>query len=151
TPYTGYFKTGARGLFMGRYSSDGNETKRGERRSLSLAGKIWPTDDPEHPEPLPTASFMSQEDLGGMRTDYINDAELTNEPNVTAYRRGIYILIMLRAGFIFPRLDKVSDARQLYEIAEIGKPEGEPTRAPRFLRLKMRPGQRRMPGDDLDF
>lgn len=151
TPWTGYFRRGARGLFVGRYSSDGNETRRGERRSLSLAGKIWPTDDPDHLAPLPTASFMSQEDLGGMRTDYINDAELTNEPNVTAWRRGIYILIMLRAGFTFPRLDRVSDARQLYEIAEIGKPESEPTRSPRFLNLKMKPGQRRMPGAHLDF
>lgn len=151
TPYTGYFKRGARGLFIGRYSSDGNETRRGERRSLSLAGKIYPTDDPDHADPLPTASFMSQEDLGGMRTDYINDAELTNEPNVTAWRRGIYVLIMMRAGVIFPLLDKVSDARQLYEIAEIGKPEDELTRAPRFLLLKMKPGQRRIAGFDLDF
>lgn len=151
TPYTGYFKRGARGLFVGRYSSDGNETRRGERRSLSLAGKIYPTDDPDHPTALQTASFMSQEDLGGMRTDYINDAELTNEPNVTAWRRGVYVLIMMRAGMIFPRLDKVADARQLYEIAEIGKPEGEATRSPRFLLLKMKPGQRRIAGDDLDF
>ena len=151
TPYTGYFKKGARGLFIGRYSSDGNETMRGERRSLSLAGKIYPTDDPEHPTPLVTANFMSQEDLGGMRTAYINDAELRNEPNSTAYRRGIYFLIMLRAGLIFTRLDKVADGRQLYEIAEIGKPEDEPTRAPQHLMLKMAPGQPRIPGDELDF
>jgi hypothetical protein len=151
TPYTGYFKQGASGLFVGRYSSDGNETRRGERRSLSLAGKIYPTDDPNHPTPLPTASFMAQEDLGGMRTDYLNDAELTNEPNVTAWRRGKFVLIMIRAGMIFPRLDTVADARQLYEIAEIGTTAGEPTRSPRFLLLKMKPGQRRISGDDLDF
>ena len=124
SPYTGYFKNGSKGLFIGRYSSDGNETKRGQRRSLSLAGKIYPTADPEHPTPLVTASFMSQEDLGGMRTKYINDAELRNEPNVTSYRRGIYILVMLRAAFHFSRQDKMPSVRQLYEIAELGQSEG---------------------------
>ena len=50
TPYTGYFAKGAKGLLIGRYSSDGNETMRGQRRSLSLAGKLYPTTDPNrHP------------------------------------------------------------------------------------------------------
>lgn len=151
TPYTGYFKKDASGLFIGRYSSDGNETMRGQRRSLSLAGKIYPTTDPNHAQPLVTASFMSQEDLGGMRTDYINDAELRNEPNVTAYRRGIYILVMLRAAGHFVKKDKVPDVRQLYEIAELNKPPGEPTSAPRHMLLKMAPGQPRIEGDRLDF
>ena len=56
-----------------------------------------------------------------MRTDYINDAELVNTPSVHAYRRGIYFLIMLRAGPIFQRLDKVANARQVYQPAELGK------------------------------
>lgn len=151
TPYSGYFKQGAAGLFIGRYSSDGNETMRGQRRSLSLAGKIYPTLDPDHPTPLRTASFMSQEDLGGMKTDFINDAELRNAPNVTAYRRGIYFLIMVRAGMVFPRLDKVADSRMLFEIAELGKPQDEPTRSPWHMMLKMTPGQPRIQGDRLDF
>ena len=149
--YSGYFKKGAKGLIIGRYSSHGNETKRGQSRSLSLAGKIYPTADPNHPTPLVTASFMSQEDLGGMRTKYINDAELRNAPNVTKYRRGIHVLIMLRAGILFARLDKVSDARQLHEIAELGKPEGEPTSTPEHMLLKMAPDQPRIEGDKLDY
>jgi hypothetical protein len=151
TPYTGYLKKDARGLFIGRYSSDGNETMRGQRRSLSLAGKIYPTTDPNHAQPLVTASFMSQEDLGGMHTDYINDADLRNEPDVTAYRRGIYMLVMLRAGGHFAKLDKTPDIRQLYEIAELGKPADELTNAPRHMLLRMTPGQPRIPGDRLDF
>ncbi len=151
TAYTGYFKTGAKGLIIGRYSSDGNETKRGQRRSLSLAGKIYPTANAEHPEPLITASFMSQEDLGGMHTDYINDAELTNGPSVHAYRRGIYVLVMLRAGMHFLHADKISDVRLLHEIAELGKPEGDPTRSPEQMLLKMTPGQPRIEGEGLDF
>ena len=121
-PYTGYFRKGSKGLTIGRFSSDGNETKRGQRRSISLGMKIYPTMDPEHPTPLIPASVIVQEDLGGMRTDYMNDAELVNAPNVHAYRRGIYFLIMLRAGPIFQHLDKVGDSRQNYEVAELGKP-----------------------------
>lgn len=151
SPYSGFFKQGAAGLFIGRYSSDGNETMRGQRRSLSLAGKIYPTLDPDHPTPLRTASFMSQEDLGGMRTDFINDAELRNAPNITLYRRGIYFLIMIRAGMVFTKVDKAPESRMLFEIAELGKPEGEPTRAPWHMMLKMTPGQRRIEGDRLDF
>ncbi|XXT14604.1 hypothetical protein WME94_30585 [Sorangium sp. So ce429] len=149
--YTGYFKTGAKGLIVGRYSSDGNETRRGQRRSLSLAGKIYPTMDPDHATPLIPASFLSQEDLGGMHTDFINDAELRNAPNVTAYRRGIYFLIMVRAGIVFPLVDKVPDARQLHEIAELGKPKGERTRCPEHMLLKMATRQARIQGESLDF
>lgn len=150
-PYTGYFTKGSRGLTIGRISSDGNETKRGQRRSISLGMKVYPTMDPDHPTPLIPASVIVQEDLGGMHTDYINDAELVNTPNVTSFRRGIHFLIMLRAGLIFQNLDKVGDSRQVYQVAELGKPPGQPTHAPEHLLFKMAPGQPRIEGRDLDF
>jgi hypothetical protein len=150
-PYTGYFKQGSKGLTIGRFSSDGNETRRGQRRSLSLGMKIYPTTDPNHSTPLIPASLIAQEDLGGMHTAFFNDAELRNAPNVHGYRRGIYFLILLRAGLFFTRLDKVPDSRQLYEIAEVGKPAGELTKAPAHILLKMPPNQPRIKGDDLDF
>ncbi len=151
SPYTGYFQKGAKGLTIGRISSDGNETMRGQRRSISLGMKIYPTTDPDHPAPLIPASVIAQEDLGGMRTAYINDAELRNVPSVHSYRRGIHALIMLRAGTFFFRLDKVADARQLHEVAELGKPAGVPTRCPEHMLLKMATGQRRIEGENLDF
>jgi hypothetical protein len=150
-PYTGYFQKGAKGLTIGRFSSDGNETRRGQRRSISLGMKIYPTTDPNHASPLVPASVIAQEDLGGMRTEFMNDAELRNMPSVHSYRRGIYVLIMLRAGLYFTRLDKVADVRQLHEIAELGKPANAPTRAPEHMLLKMATGQRRIAGDGLDF
>jgi hypothetical protein len=150
-PYTGYFQKGSRGLTIGRISSDGNETRRGQRRSISLGMKIYPTTDPDHPTPLIPASVIAQEDLGGMHTDFVNDAELRNMPSVHSYRRGIYVLVMLRAGLYFFGLDKVPDVRQLHEIAELGKPANVPTRAPNHMLLKMIPGQRRIAGDGLDF
>src|SRR5258705_889238 len=149
--YTGYYGKGSKGLPIGRFSSDGNETKRGQRRSFSLGMKIYPTPDPAHPTPLIPASVIVQEDLGGMRTDYINDAELVNAPSVHAYRRGIYFLIMLRAGTIFQSLDKVGDSRQNYDVAELGKPPDQPTNAPEFMLFKMVKGQPRVEGARLDF
>jgi len=151
TPYSGYFRKGSKGLTIGRFSSDGNETRRGQRRSMSLGMKIYPTMDPNHPTPLIPASLIAQEDLGGMRTPYLNDAELRNEPNSTAYRRGIHALILIRAGLHFLRLDKVADIRQLHEISELGKASGEPTKTPEHLLLKMTSGHRRIEGEDLDF
>lgn len=151
TPYTGYFKKGARGLTIARFSSDGNETKRGERRSISIGMKIYPTTDPEHASPLIPASVIAQEDLGGMHTDYLNDAELRNAPNVTASRRGIFVLIIAHAGMIFQDLDKIPDSRQLYEVAELGNTGGEPTKTPEHLLLKMTEGQQRIDGHELDF
>lgn len=150
-PYTGYFQKGAKGLTIGRISSDGNETRRGQRRSISLGMKIYPTTDPNHPTPLIPASVIAQEDLGGMHTAFINDAELRNMPNVHGYRRGIHVLILLRAGTYFFGLDKVADVRQLHEIAELGKPETVPTRCPEHMLLKMADGQRRIEGNGLDF
>lgn len=150
-PCTGYFRKGSTGLTIGRFSSDGNETKRGQRRSISLGMKIYPTMDPGHPTPLIPASVIVQEDLGGMRTDYMNDAELVNAPSVHSYRRGIYFLIMIRAGTIFQGLDKVGDSRQVFEVAELGKPPGEVTNAPEHLLLKMASGQRRIEGRHIDF
>src|SRR5262249_8539904 len=41
--------------------------------------------------------------------------------------------------------------RQLYQIAELGKAQGEPTRAPTFMRLTVAPGQPRIEGAGLDF
>ncbi len=151
SPYSGYFRKGSKGLTIGRFSSDGNETMRGQRRSISLGMKIYPTMDPDHPTPLKPAGLIAQEDLGGMRTAYINDADIRNAPNVTAFRRGIYILIMLRAGRLFEQLDKVGDSRQLYEIAELGTPPNETIKAPEHMLLKMAEGQRRIEGDRLDF
>ena len=97
------------------------------------------------------ASVIVQEDLGGMHTRYMNDAELVNAPSVHAYRRGIYILIMLRAGVLFPRLDKVGDSRQNYQVAELCKPDNVHTVAPEHMMMKMSPGQRRVEGSSVDF
>lgn len=151
TGYSGYFRKGSRALLVGRYSTCCTETRRGHTRSLALVGKLFPTTDPDHPRPLPTASFITQQDIAGEDTDYINDAELRNAPDVHAWRRGSGVPVLLVTGAIFRRVDKEPSHRQLYQIAELGKPAGEPTRAPVFMRLLVAPEQPRIAGAALDF
>ncbi len=118
---------------------------------MALVGKLFPTVDPAHGEPLRTANFITQQDLGGERTDYINDAELRNAPNTTSWRRGLGTPILLVESILFNQTDKEPTQRQLYQIAELGKADGEPTRAPTFMRLLVDPVQPRIPGRALDF
>jgi hypothetical protein len=151
TEYSGYFRKGSEALLVGRYSTCCTETRRGHTRSLALVGKLFPTTDPNHIEPLRTASFFTQQDIGGDHTRYINDAELRNAPNVHALRRARGVPILLITGLVFQRVDKEPAQRQLYQIAELGKPANEPTRAPRFMRLLVATDQPRIDGDALDF
>ncbi len=151
TPYSGYFQRDSRALVVGRYSTCCKETRRGHKRSLSLVGKLFPTADPSHGEPLCTAHFITQQDIGGDRTDYINDAELLNAPNTTSWRRGFGVPVLLIEAILFSLTDKEPTQRQLYQVAELGKPKGEPTRAPSFMRLLVDSAQPRIPGEALDF
>ena len=150
TGYSGYFAGGSDALVIGRYSS--RLVRRGEKtRSLALVGKLYPTRDPDHAELLRTASFITQEDIGGDYSDYINDAELRNAPNVTPWRQGPGLPILFVNGAVLTVVDKKAKQRQLYQIAELGKPSDAPTRAPNFMRLLVAPDQPRIEGEGLDF
>jgi hypothetical protein len=150
SPYTGYFAPGSRALVVGRYSSGAGGNHRGHVRSLALVGKLFPTMDPSHPKPLRTANFITQQDIGGERSDSINDAELRNAPDVTVFRRGPAGSLLIKVAAVFRRVDQQPTIRQLYPVAELGKPKGVPTRAPEFMRLRVAPGHPVIPGKDLD-
>jgi hypothetical protein len=149
--YTGYFKPGSRALVIARYSTCCAETRRGHNRSQSLVGKLYPTLDPDHREPLRPASFITQEDLGGTAATHINDVELRNAPDTTPLRRGAGLATFMVTGIVLTLSDKEPTIRQLYEIAELGKPDNEATRAPEFMRLTVDAAQPRIDGADLDF
>ena len=151
TEYSGYFSKGSQALAVGRYSTCCTETRRGHARSLSLVGKLFPTTDPNHSEPLRTANFFTQQDIGGDYTDYINDVETRNAPDTRAWRRGTGMPILLITGAIFICVDREPTIRQLYSIAELQKPQNAPTRTPQFMRLRVAPDQPRIHGEALDF
>jgi len=151
TPYSGYFRRGSTALVVARYSSGAGGNRRGRIRSLALVGKLFPTLDPDDPRPLRTANFITQEDIGGARSESINVAELRNAPDVTVFRRGPAGTLLVKIAAVFRRVDAESTIRQLYPIAELGKPAGEPTRAPTFMRLLVAPEQPVIAGADLDL
>ena len=151
TEYSGYFAKDSKALLVARYSTCCAETRRGYNRSLAMVGKLFPTTDPAHAAPLRTANFITQQDIGGARTDFINDAELRNAPDTTVSRRGGGVPILLVTGAVFAKADRQPSVRQLYPIAELGKPPNQATRAPAFMRLIVVPNQPRIEGDLLDF
>jgi len=147
TGYSGYFRKGSRGLVVGRYSSGSSAVHRGEFRPLALVGKLFPTTDPHHSEPLHTANFITMEDIAGTETATINDAELRNAPDIAVWRQPSLAIPAL----VFTLIDKKAGVRQVYPIAELGKPLDEPTRAPEFLRLLVTSDQPRIEGEKLDI
>ncbi|MCS7466840.1 hypothetical protein NZK35_09310 [Stieleria sp. ICT_E10.1] len=149
--FSGYFRQGSEALIIARYSTCCSETRRGRIRSLSMVGKLYPTTDVHHREKLRTADFITQEDIGGQRTPSINDAELRNAPDVTPWRRGWGTPILLITGLLFKFVNVEPAIRQLHTVAELGKPNDEPTRTPAFMRLTVGDEQPRLAGDALDF
>lgn len=145
--YTGYFKKASKGRVIARYSTCCTETRRNRNRSLSLVGKIYPME--EESKKIVPANFITQEDLGGTKTGFVNDAELRNAPHTTFWRRGWGIPILMLTGLTFKFADQEVTQRQLYEIAELGKGKEE-TRAPKFMRLKIARSQERVDGH-VDF
>jgi hypothetical protein len=76
---------------------------------------------------------------------------LRNAPNTSSWRRGSGIATLLVTGAVFSNVDRETAIRQLYDVAELGKPTGQPTRAPAFMRLRVDPDQPRIEGQGLDF
>jgi hypothetical protein len=149
--YSGYFSQGSQALILGRYSTCCSKTRRGQSRSLSLVGKLYPTTNADETRFLHPAHFITQEDIGGDTTGYINDAQLLNAPNTTVWRRGLGFLILLITGAVFNLVDKKPTIRQLYQIAELGQNDKVTTRTPTFMRLLVTPGQPKIEGQQLDF
>jgi hypothetical protein len=147
TDYSGYFRKESRGLVIGRYSCGATEIRRGELRAQALVGKLFPTVDPNHLEPLRPASFITMQDIAGEHTRYINDAELRSAPDITVWRRPILAFVAV----VFVLIDRRGSLRQVYEIAELGKSASEPTRAPAFMRLVVASNQPRIEGENLDI
>ena len=75
--YSGYFKNGSNGLFVGRVSTTMEHTKAGEKRGYGFAGKVFPTMDPD--QVVKTANFFTVDVLMGTYSNFL-DTNLTNEP-----------------------------------------------------------------------
>ena len=78
TPYSGFFKNGASGYFVGRISVALEQTTHAGRRGFGFAGKIFPTLDPN--EVVPTTNFFTVDELSGTAAARFLDQAVTNEP-----------------------------------------------------------------------
>lgn len=149
--YTGHFEAGKKALVVARYSTCCTETRRGRYRSLSMVGKLYPTTDRSDRTLYRPANFITQEDFGGSKSLDISRVELRNAPDTTPWRRGWGVFVLLLTGIVLSRTDRQPTIRQLYEIAELGKPAGVKTSAPEFMRLIAEPPKNDISGADLDF
>ena len=123
------------------------------RRTFVLAGALFlcATTNPDPVDRLPTAGFITHEDIGGEDTPNINAAALRNAPNTTPLKRGLGAPILIATGLALNLAETQPTFRQVYQLAELGKPRDEPTRSPLFMQLTIDPRQPVTPGDDLDF
>jgi hypothetical protein len=147
SPYSGYFAKGAEGLIVARASSALSETKRGEKRSFGLAGKIFPTLGRN--VQAKTANFFVIDNLGGTFTPSYLDTSMTND--ISALKLGPAnapnLLVAAAAG---RALKAAEDAlgggnpfvRQLYPISELGIEDKSSAVTPRLLRIQGEPGAR---------
>jgi hypothetical protein len=150
TAYTGYFAPGKTGRVIARYSLGGNDPRNGHNRSLGMVGKLFPPSDPVD-GPAQRAHFVVQEDLGGARTHSITEVDMTNSPPVTLHKRGAGLLAFLVVVVALVRADKQPSERQLYQVAELEKPENVPTNCPRFMRLRVAGRPPLIEGNEADF
>ncbi len=134
--YSGCFSPGTKADIIARYSTCCTNTLGGKTRSLSLAGKLFLKEDPTDPERhLVSASFITQEDLGGSVSTSMTQVELLNAPDVSPLRRGAGLPTFALTAATFLTVDRSPGIRQLYEIAELGKPEDAAFGCPRYMRL----------------
>ncbi|MEM7534105.1 MAG: hypothetical protein AAF639_18125 [Chloroflexota bacterium] len=141
TPYTGYFATGSEGLLIARASVAGPGTRRRNRRALGIAGKVYPTLDPE--EKVMPGNFVTVSHLSGFKTDHATTIEMFNWPIV-----GISLAATLVNRIIFRMMDTRPGFRQLFPISTLGMSPDDPISTPVLMRLKLAEGMPKVDADD---
>jgi len=147
--YTGYFSAGSEALVVARYSN-AVETRRGKARGQGLACKIFPTTEPGHVAPIPTANFFVMDDLIGSLTRHLNDVSFVNAPSAWLPHDWLSLPMAMVVAQVFGSVDKEPLQRRLNEVSALGVPTGEPTHTPKYMRLSLVEGHPRIPGEGLD-
>jgi hypothetical protein len=147
-PYSGYFRKGSKGLIILRASAALSEIYRGEKRAFGIAGKIFPTQNPNHVSPLKTANFFVIDNLGGTYEPNFLDSPMTNDiTNIDAGLEGISKAGILAAavkafGFAERVSGKILTVRQLHEISELGEKGISPIITPQWIKIQGEAGPR---------
>lgn len=141
SPYTGWFATGREGCLLARASVAGSGLKRGQSRAFGIAGKVWPTLDPD--AKFKPGNFVTVSGLSGTREPYAAKIEMTNMPQV-----GLSPAANFVNRVIFRLMDSRPGLRQLFPIATLGLAPGDRVVAPDLMRLKIRAGTPLTVADD---
>lgn len=155
TPWTGLFAEGTRALLIMRASVSLGETQRGAKRAFALAGKIFPTLDPQ--QRVHTANFFAMENALGTDDDHFLDAVMDNNPVVKGLPGSFgQLLLGLRIREDLNAADRTAGARSpdptyrpLYPLSESGLTDKAVARTPRWLQLRAAEGTPRI--DAADF
>lgn len=130
SPYTGYFAKGSKGLILARLSVAGLTLSPWTRRAFGIAGKIFPTMDPN--EVVYPANFVTVSHLSGVRTKHVVDIEMSNAPSV-----GLDPVVNVVNRIIFRLMDTRPGWRQLHPISTLGLSSGAEARTPDLMMLKI--------------
>lgn len=141
TPYTGYFAKGSKGLVIARVSVAGTAIYRGQRRALGLAGKIFPTLDPDARHK--PANFVTVSHLSGSRDKYVLGAQMTNAPTV-----GLSPAANFVNRVIFRLMDTRPGYRKLHPVSTLGVPPGGRIVTPDLMLLEVEENTPRVDADD---
>lgn len=128
--YTGYFKPGSRGLFIGRLSVALQETTSLGNRGFGFAGKIFPTMNAD--EVVPTTNFFTVDVLSGTNAKRFFDVALTNNPPLVFERSLLGVLSKIVPAFL--QADSSPTFRPITPIAQTG--ETGPIQSPIYMRLR---------------
>jgi hypothetical protein len=128
SPYTGYFAKGSRGLLLARLSVAGLSLERGQRRAFGIAGKIFPTMDPN--ENVKPGNFVTVSCLSGSWAKHIIDIEMTNAPEI-----GLDPIANFINRVIFRMMDTRPGLRKLHPISTLGVPRGGEVVTPDLMLL----------------
>ena len=135
-PYTGYFEKGSKALMMGRASTTLSNTRQGHLRGFALAGKIFPTLNPD--EKTETANFFLIDNLGGTYADHFTRVNLSNEPGILpsfSFSLPFLAPIAATVGKAFASADKNPGIRQVYSISNLGLDHFKRSITPKYMKF----------------
>lgn len=140
TGYTGCLRGGTDYLIIVRCSTTLSETERGAYRGFSLAGKIFPTLNPD--DMVKTVNLVCIDSLGGTKAPRFADVGLTNEPELGA-NPGLlkYLLVAINGVRVFRSVGAPNALhRPVYGLYEYGLAPGETPKGPKWIQVKVEEG-----------
>lgn len=141
TPFTGYFAKGSRGLLLVRFSVAGPAIRRGQLRAIGIAGKIFPTLDPNLR--VKPGNFVTVSHLSGLRARHIVDLEPSNSPSI-----GWGLAANVVNRIIFRLMDTRPGLRLLHPVSTLGVARGAPVVTPDLMKLTVAEGTTRVDAED---